>query len=390
MVKKMALSLTFLMLLMVSFEPISAINDNFWTTMAPVPQGEGSLGAVTLNGRIHVLGSNFTYEYTPASNTWVIKKAMPTPRSNFGIVAVDNKIFTIGGLTGDSTATGVNEVYDPTKDTWETKLSMPTSRWLLEANVVKNKIYLIGGIGGRNVTEVYDPTTDSWSTKAAPPTPIDDYASAVFDGKIYVIGGHEGGGVYTNKVQVYDPENDSWIYGQPAPKKVIFGSTGVTTGTFAPNRIYVLGVTEYIGMGISFGQHVPAVINQVFDPKNNSWVSGASPSVNRLSMATAVVNDKLYAIGGYTYESAGFHKIHEPSAVNEEYTSLDYGKPQTSLSPSANGQDITSPHNVPMELLPAVAVLSAVLIVVGIIVFYRRRKGSLWRLHNQPATQSSR
>ncbi|MGD6807899.1 MAG: Kelch repeat-containing protein [Candidatus Bathyarchaeia archaeon] len=329
-----------------------------------MPQGKGGLGAVALDGKIYVIAADVNYEYTPSTDAWVAKTPMPTPRSNFGIAVIGNEIFVIGGLIGDNSGTGVNEVYDPATDTWGKKTSMPTPRWLLEANALNDKIYLIGGIGGRNVTEVYDPATDSWSTKASPLTPIDDYASAVLDNKVYIIGGHEGGGMFTNGVQIYDPENDSWSYGQPAPQKVISATAGVTSDALAPERIYVLGVTEYIGIGTNLGEQVPVVINQVFDPENDSWSVGTSPAINRLGMAVAVIEDKLYAIGGYTYESSGIHVTHEPSAINEQYTPLCYGTP----TPTA------SPHSSEFFWTVLIALLVVAVVIAAIAIYLKKHK----------------
>ena len=150
-----------------------------------------------------------------------------------------------------------------------------------------------------------------------------------------------------------------WSYGQSAPQKVISASAGVTSGALGSERIYVLGVSEYIGIGINFGQQVPSVVNQVFYPKNNSWSVGASPFVNRLGMGVAVVEDKLYAIGGYTYESEGRHVPHESSAINEEYTPID--------------NQLTEGNQFLLTLVWFAAGLAVIVGVILIVYFKRRR-----------------
>ncbi len=143
--------------------------------------------------------------------------------------------------------------------------------------------------------------------------------------------------MFTSRVQIYDPENDSWTYGQPAPQKVISATAGVTSGILAPKRIYVCGVTEYIGIGTTLGQKVPPVINQIFDPETGNWTLGASPTINRLDMAIAVIGDKLYVLGGYTYESSGLHVLPTPSAITEEYTPIGYQpakEPEAQMNPA--------------------------------------------------------
>jgi N-acetylneuraminic acid mutarotase len=59
-------------------------------------------------------------------NSWATKAPMQQARNSLGVVAVDNKIYAIGGYTADSKIVGINEQYDPKTDTWITMASMPT------------------------------------------------------------------------------------------------------------------------------------------------------------------------------------------------------------------------------------------------------------------------
>ena len=254
---------------------------------------------------------------------------MPTPRHSFGVAVYQNKIYVIGGITGSSDSensgyTAITEVYDPETDTWETKTSMPTARSDLRANVVDGKIYLIGGwkyekrgsvfCVDQKVNEVYDPETDTWTTKASMPEYACQYTSAVIENKIYIIGGlklarmwTEGATLSIANNQIYDPETDTWSSRSPIPTKVIEGAGAETTGILAPKKIYVVGgqVNENI-----------ANLIQLYDPKTDTWTSGTSMPTARWALGVAVVNDELYAIGGYDGETY--------LAVNEKYTPADY------------------------------------------------------------------
>jgi N-acetylneuraminic acid mutarotase len=295
-----------------------------------------------VNGKIYAIGGDnlaTNEEYDPATDTWTFKAPMPTPRARFGIAVFQNKIYCIGGQNGNG-VTGVNEVYDPATDTWETKASMPTPRSGLQANVVSGKIYLIGGVANGyalTLNEVYDPRTDSWATKA--PMPVvnftflgtSDYASAVVDNKIYVVGGWSVGGqwpvrgVIFNLNRIYDAENDSWSLGAPAPSPAVYASAGATTGVFAPERIYVFGADTGWPLWMFLG--LRGFTAQSYDPKTDSWTVCASMPTERVDASVAVVNDKLYVIGGYTIEKgvSSFFPSTPSSAVNEEYTPFGYG-----------------------------------------------------------------
>ena len=297
--------------------PHAEATENSWTTMAAMPTPRAAHGVAVVNGKIYVIGGNkigiwlSTNEmYDPATNTWTTKTPMPTPRSSFGVAVYQNKIYVIGGALGVYLGyTGVNEVYDPATDTWETKTRMPTSRKGLYAKVVDGKIYLIGGnIGGQyhsvSVNEVYDPATDTWTTKASIPTGVYGYASAVVDNKIYVIGGHDavlGYETSYNLNQVYDPETDTWAFGNPIPVAAWGVAAGATTGVMAPKRIY-----------IPFNES-----NYVYDPEKDVWTTSTPMPTPRFGFGVAVVNDVLYAIGGY----GDYNYRNE----NEQYIPFGYG-----------------------------------------------------------------
>lgn len=248
------------------------------------------------------------------------------------LAVYQNKIYVIGE------GNGMTQVYDPATDTWETKTSMPTPRTQLEANVVNGKIYVIGGrTGGQYSTvglnEVYDPETDSWTTKVPIPYPVVQYASAVVDGKIYVIGGQDEFHYPMNLdlTQIYDTETDTWSFGFAIPNVVWKAAAGATTGLMAPKRIYVIG-------GMPDKSLDGTKINQVYNPENDSWTVGASMPTARFQLHVAVVNDKLYAMGGMPY----FNLQGIGSRENEQYTPIGYRLRVTVLSPENKTYDATA------------------------------------------------
>ena len=290
--------------------------EDYWTTLEPMPTARSGLGVAVVDGKIYAIVKGINYEYDPSTNSWTTKTPMPTPRNSFGIAVVDNKIYVIGGSTGDYTYTNVNEVYDPSTDTWETKTSMPTKRLGLSASVVDGKIYLIGGrIGeptyaGVSATEVYDPSTDTWTTVDSIPTPVSSHASAVVGNKIYIMGGYtrNTGGVNLN--QIYDHETDTWSNGASIPTGVDGAAAGVTAGTTSTQRIFVIGGKRGIDA---------VNLNQVYDPKTDTWVSGPTMPTARYGLGVAVVDNSLYAIGG----REGWFEF-PISAANERYTPVDF------------------------------------------------------------------
>lgn len=325
----------------IAVQPVYTTSSASYSPKAPMRQARNCRVAVA-NEKIYAIGGNnlgSNEEYDPANDTWAFKAPMPNPRDSFGITTYENKIYCIGGRNATG-VTGANEVYDPVKDSWENKAPMLTPRADLQANVVNGKIYLIGGVADNyalTLNEVYDPETDSWTTKAPMPTvnftilAASDYASAAVGNKIYIIGGFYVHGIKgairmlaSNLNQIYNTENDSWSLGAPAPSPTAYASAGATTGTNAPNQIYVFGAdTEWPFWMLT----LRGFTAQSYDPKTNSWTVCTSMPTERVDAAVAVVNDKLYVIGGYTMEKHvdSFFPSTSSSAVNEQYTPFGYG-----------------------------------------------------------------
>jgi N-acetylneuraminic acid mutarotase len=314
--------------------PNANANEDLWNAKAPMPTARAGLGLAVVNGKIYAIGglNNNSYlstneEYDPVMNKWTTRTPMPTARSGFAIAAYQDKIYVIGGTTGESTSsksgfTGVTEVYTPATDTWTTKSSMPTPRADLSASVVNKKIYLIGGESyvehdpfykESNLNEVYDPGSDSWTNKTAIPAATFGYASAVVDNKIYVIGGgtqfwEKWGFTYVGSNQVYDSENDTWSIGTTFEPASSYMAAGATNGIDAFKRIYVVGgfvLNEYSN------------VTHVYDPENKVWTNSSPMPTPRMYFDVAVVDDVLYAIGGY-YEGNWLE-------TNEQYIAPEYG-----------------------------------------------------------------
>ena len=314
--------------------PVYGADSNSWTPKEPMPTARGGLGVAVVNGKIYAIGGfdgnkqlAVNEEYNPVTDTWTTKTSMPTARSGFAVAVYQNKIYCIGGTTGDSDNsvsgfTGVTEVYDPATDDWETETPMPTPRADLSANVVNGKIYCIGGkkywgvdpfYQELNATEVYDPDRNFWTTKSPMPIPVLGAASAVLDGKIYVIGGsrHFQVGWELSTVssnQVYDVGNDAWSTRASLPKTESYAAAGATSGVTAPKRIYFAGGSNQTNY---------SMVTYAYDSTSNAWDTVAAMPTPRVYLAVAVIDDILYAIGGF--DGANWLD------VNEQYVPVGYG-----------------------------------------------------------------
>jgi N-acetylneuraminic acid mutarotase len=330
-----------------------------WASMAPMPTARRDVGLAVVNGKIYAIGGwNGNYvaeneEYDPATNTWTTKAPMPTPRFGFAIFVYENKIHVVGGYVNGKQPTSAHEVYDPETNIWETKESasnLLAYREAYDTHVVNGKVYIMGGQRSpfrpwpsTNENTVYDPATDTWASGASMPVGAASYASAVVGNKIFVIGGrnYDYSPSTFNLTQVYDTETDTWSYGASmfAPAKQIEG--GATTGIYAPKRIYVFG-----GLTLQDGESISTYITRVYNPETDSWSTGSSMPTQRRFFNVAVVNDKLYVIGGQFATENNESYVYK--AENEQYTPIGYGTPDPSYVPpdsTAPEVSVLSPAN---------------------------------------------
>jgi N-acetylneuraminic acid mutarotase len=129
-----------------------------------------------------------------------------------------------------------------------------------------------------------------WEEKA--PVSVARYAYdgvEVLDGKIYFVGGHDGSN--KNIAERYDPATNTW--GTLASMSVARGAvaTAILNG-----KLYAIG-----------GQGVASV--EVYDPSTESWSAGvALPS--EVNHGTAItVNEKIYLIGGRNASEQNMNQV---------------------------------------------------------------------------------
>jgi N-acetylneuraminic acid mutarotase len=182
---------------------------------------------------------------------------------------------------------------------WETVVARgaPVAReeaGFLEAG---GKLYLVGGRHDLPV-DIYDPNTASWSKGAVPPIEIHHFQPVEFDGKIYVVQAMTG--PYPREtplpyVLIYDPAKDQWTKGPEIPAERRRGGSGVVVHH---GKIYtVAGIVDghWAGYTPWFDE---------FDPRTGRWTKLPDAPHPRDHFQAAIIDDKIYAVGGRTSSGA--------------------------------------------------------------------------------------
>ena len=94
----------------------------------------------------------------PATGQWSTLPAMSVARYWATAVALNGRLYVVGGCDGNATVTTVEE-YDPTLRRWRTLAGLPTARWQPGAGAIGGKLYAVGGGGDSTlaVTQAYTP-----------------------------------------------------------------------------------------------------------------------------------------------------------------------------------------------------------------------------------------
>lgn len=296
-----------------SISPPGLAAGDSWTEKADMQYARCGLATSEVNGKIYAIGGDIwegvtwhplsvVEEYGPATDTWMEKDEMPTPRTGLSASSVNGMIYAIGGSSHGEATTSAVEEYDPDADKWKRGRDMPTRREYLLTCAVNGKIYAIGGCKAHETTqyssdvEEYNPLTDRWTKKADMPTARMYLGGGVVNGKIYAIGGWNGN--FLSVVEEYDPVADKWT---EKNSKFPVARTGFSTST-VNGKIYAIS-------GWNLASGLMRSVDE-YDPTTDTWAKKADIPTARSVLSTCALNGKIYAIGG-AHEGDRFSTVEE-------------------------------------------------------------------------------
>jgi hypothetical protein len=375
----------------IAFNSVSAseLVEDSWNIKTPMVHARNVASVVAVDDKIYVIGGIYFTEipyyiapmnienplginerYDPMTDTWVTLKPMPTPRTIFNIAAYQGKIYCIGN--------GPTEVYDTATDSWSTKAQLFYDARTSQAHVVTGKIFV------RTLCELfmYDTVTDSWAEKTQIPynlEPRHTIVSAVVDDKILVFQVVESDFSYnhTNEVYVmiYDPRLDIWSEGktQEIDDAGFIMAAGVTTGVYAPKNVYIFSYTVK-------SQSMIATM-WTYNPLKDAWLTAKVMPTYIYVYGIAEVDDVLYVFGQTEYDEAK----KQFDEVNMQYVPIGYDPlgyptlptttaPMTSDDTSFSGSSESKPLLAFLTGPVVTTVVILTCVVIAILFFYLRGK----------------
>lgn len=270
-----------------------------WIALRQLPVGVGEATLAAAGGKLYVMGGydtlRFFQIYDIASDTWVSGPSLPSGTDNAGAVVDGGKLYLFGGE-----ATPRVQIFDLAQGTWSAGPDLPSPRFSSVVELLGSGVHLVGGWSfdrSNNVSldshAVFDLTSGTYATGSfAPLQDARNHAySGVIDGKLYVTGGrapgHEGDdGSNVASTEVYDPATDAWSPLADLPTPRSGGASAVLDG-----KLYVIG-------GGLPGNTVYKAVHR-FDPAGGAWEQIADMPTDLTGHRAIAVGPDIYVVGGF-------------------------------------------------------------------------------------------
>ena len=231
-----------------------------------------------------------------------------------------------------------------------TKAAPPTiARQELYPEVLNGRIYVAGGFLSQNpgITdhfESYDPINDAWTQLRPLPEARHHITLSAVNGLLYGVGGFTGGfpdWQAQPTMFIYNPASNTWTQGTDLPV-----ARAETISAVVNDKIYLIGgrvrATEDARL---FNDHIDSVRNEVFDPITKRWSSLANAPTPRNSAASAVIDGKIYVVGGRKFSKNDDGTARQVNMPNLEVYDPKLNRWQTrSPMPQARGGLAATSH----------------------------------------------
>jgi N-acetylneuraminic acid mutarotase len=237
---------------------------------------------------------------------------------------------------------------------WTSLAAFPQPAEEVLGATANGKLYVFAGLapGWKPMAMVYeyDAAANKWTQKKPMPLPSHHLALVTLNDKIYAFGGFklpESGPpswVPIDNAWEYEPAADEWKALAPMPSKRGAAGAAVVNG-----KIYVIG-----GAGVPPGSseigihparpHMVLWLNEEYDPATNTWRARAPMPTPRNHHVVQAVGNKVYAIGGRL--GAAFITRASNTDVVEAYDpATDSWSPPLARMPTARSATGSGAHN---------------------------------------------
>ena len=233
-------------------------------------------------------------------------------------VSLDNNANTLKS-TGNYDWFEVSPTDGPSSFNWTQGVQSPARRFEGYGRVVNGKLYAFGGytsitpFGVGNTVDGFNPTTNKWTHLGTMPAAETHSGVAVDDstGDIYFVGGLRGNypGVATSDVYRYETTTNRWTQLPSLPFAMAAGNAQIVNGV-----LHYFGGIESSSRDIDYSNHYEISLSDL-NSGTGQWTTAAPIPTPRDHFTSAVVNGKIYLMGG----EIGHDALHEQQSETDVY-----------------------------------------------------------------------
>ena len=230
-------------------------------------------------------------------------------------------IAALGLCRSGAPASGATPSALPKGGVWSLVGALPEPRQEAGITALGTTIYVIGGYGADQVpstlVQAYDTAANKWKQTAPIPEAMHHHGVAAADGKIYVVGGFTGAFAKRNpitSVWQYDPATDRWDKRAPLP-----APRGALAVAVVDGRVYAMGGERFRSTGESTS-YEPVADVAVYDPKANAWEVLPPLRYRRDHLVAGAIGGRIYAVGGRDRPNYMLQNIEEFNPATRAWT----------------------------------------------------------------------
>lgn len=264
-----------------------------WTRLAPLATPRDHPLGVALDGRLYVIGGlaragdtwlelRDVEVYDPRSGAWTAGARAPAPLASPAGAAIDGRIHVVEASGGAETAL---YVYDPAAAAWSEGPTLLRGLTSAHAAAFGDELYVVGTAPGasRNVAYLFDASEQKWYETDAPPTYRNGYAFAS-DGRYALFASHYYDGRYDGAMHRFDYTPGTWDLGASMAEARFGAAAAVVDG-----EVFVMG-------GRIGSRDLRSV--EAYDVAKDAWRGIASMPSARSGAAAVALDGAVYVVGG--------------------------------------------------------------------------------------------
>ncbi|XP_042196266.1 kelch-like protein 36 [Callorhinchus milii] len=244
----------------------------------------------------------------PAKGQWSSETMLPSRRSHHCATVFGGFIFVAGGSSsrdnGGDAASNLLHRYDPRCNQWIKVASMNQRRVDFYLGAFADFLIAVGGRnenGALSSVEIYNPNKDTWFYVAGLPRFTYGHAGTIHKEFVYISGGHDYQiGPYRKNLLCYDYRTDVW-----EEKRPMITSRGWHSMCTLGDHIYAIGGSDD---HIESMERFDILRVECYSPHCNQWTRVSPLLQPNSESGVAVLNKKIYILGGYSWENTVFSK----------------------------------------------------------------------------------